>query len=330
MGDRDPALADALSVIDQSIERLMPERGIPGLAVAITDRDRLLAGRNYGYADVAALTPVDDETLFEFGSIGKSFTAICLLQLAEEGAIDLDAPVTTYLPWFAIRSQYAPITIHHLLTHTAGIIGGSDFPLDPRFEVWALRGTDAAPPGERCRYSNVGYKALGLLLQAVTGKSYAEIVQERVYAPLGMKRSAAAITHDLRRRLAVGYVPFYDDRPWRPAHGFAPATWLETDTGDGCLSATATDLAIYLRMLLNRGAIPGGHLLSPASFALLTAPHTEISPGVPYGYGIIDFELDGRHLIGHEGGMVGYVSAMFGDVGAGIGVVVHINGMVEA
>src|SRR5215212_8873208 len=114
MGDRGRSLKDALSRIDQSIERLMPERGIPGLALAITDRDRLLAGRNYGYADVAALTSVDDRTLFEFGSIGKSFTAICLLQLAEEGAIDLDAPVTTYLPWFAVRSQSAPITIHHV------------------------------------------------------------------------------------------------------------------------------------------------------------------------------------------------------------------------
>ncbi|MDF2760975.1 MAG: serine hydrolase, partial [Thermomicrobiales bacterium] len=320
MGDRGRALADALSLIDQSIERLMPERGIPGLALAITDRDGLLAHRNYGYADLAALNPVDNETLFQFGSIGKSFTAICLLQLAEEGAIDLDAPVTNYLPWFAVRSPYAPITIHHLLTHTAGIIGGSDFPLDPRFEVWALRDTDAAPPGERCRYSNVGYKALGLLLEAVADKPYAEIVQERIYAPLGMNDSASVITHDLRRRLAVGHVPFYDDRPWRPAHGLAPATWLETNTGDGCLSATATDLAIYLRMLLNEGASPSGRLLSPASFARMRAPHTEISPGIPYGYGIIAMEEDGRRLIEHGGDMVGYTSSMMGDVDANIGV----------
>jgi CubicO group peptidase (beta-lactamase class C family) len=330
MGDRGRALADALSLIDQSIERLMPERGIPGLALAITDRDGLLAHRNYGYADLAALNPVDNETLFQFGSIGKSFTAICLLQLAEEGAIDLDAPVTNYLPWFAVRSPYAPITIHHLLTHTAGIIGGSDFPLDPRFEVWALRDTDAAPPGERCRYSNVGYKALGLLLEAMTDKPYADIVQERIYAPLGMTDSASVIIHDLRRRLAVGHVPFYDDRPWRPAHGMAPATWLETNTGDGCLSATATDLALYLRMLLNEGVCPSGRLLSPASFARMRAPHTEISPGIPYGYGLVDVQEDGRHLIGHGGGMVGYVSSMLGDVDARIGVVALINGMVDA
>ncbi len=322
-------LDEALTHIDQYVERLMPERGIPGLALAVSDGNGLLANRNYGYADIAALTPVDDETLFEFGSIGKSFTAICLLQLSEERVIDLDAPVTDFLPWFAVRSEHAPITIHHLLTHTAGIIGGSDFPLDPRFEVWALRETDAAPPGVRCHYSNVGYKALGLLLEAVTGKPYAEIVQERILVPLQMTRSAGVITHDLRRRLAVGYVPFYDDRPWRPAHGLAPATWLETNTGDGCLSGTASDLAIYFRMLLNGGVGPNGPLLSAASFARMRAPHTEISPGVSYGYGLVDVPKDGRHLIGHEGGMVGYVSAMLGDLDTRIGVVVLINGMVD-
>ena len=323
------SLDEALTHIDQYVERLMPERGIPGLALAITDGNGLLANRNYGYADIAALAPVDDETLFEFGSIGKSFTAICLLQLAEERVVNLDAPVTDSLPWFAVRTEHAPITIHHLLTHTAGIIGGSDFSLDPRFEVCALRETDAAPPGVRCHYSNVGYKALGLLLEAVTGKPYAEIVQERILAPLEMTRSASVITHDLRRRLAVGYVPFYDDRPWRPAHGLAPATRLETNSGDGCLSATASDRAIYLRMLLNGGAGSNGRLLSAASFARMRAPHTEISSGVPYGYGLVDVPKDGQHLIGHEGGMVGYVSAMLGDLDARIGVVVLINGMVD-
>jgi CubicO group peptidase (beta-lactamase class C family) len=321
------ALDEVLSLIDQYVERLMQEQGMPGLALAITDREGLLGTRNYGFADLGAQTAVDDDTLFEIGSIGKSFTAICLLQLAEEGIVDLDAPVTNYLPWFAVRSQYAPITIHHLLTHTAGIIDGSDFPLDPRFEVWALRDTDAATPGERCRYSNVGYKALGLLLEAVTDKPYAEIVRERVLDPLDMTHSAGAITYDQRRRLAVGYVPFYDDRPWRAAHGVAPAPWLETNTGDGCLSATAVDLAIYLRMLLNEGVGPNGRILSPESFARMRAPHTEISPDVPYGYGLVVVEEDGRQLIGHGGDMVGYTSSMFGDVDAGIGVTVLGNGM---
>ena len=324
------SFADALALIDRFVAVVMPERGLPGLALAVTDRDGLLATRNYGFADLGALTPVDDETLFEHGSIGKSFTAVCLLQLAEEGLVDLHAPITEYLPWFAVRSAHAPITIHHLLTHTAGIIEGTDFATDSRYEVWALRDADAAPPGERCRHSNVGYKALGFLLEAVTGLPYGRIVQVRILDPLGMTRSAGSITHALRRRLAVGYVPFYDDRPWRPAHGYAPATWLETNTGDGSIAGTATDLAAFLRMLLNEGAGPRGRLLSPDGFALLRAPHTEIEPDVSYGYGLVDYELDGRRIFGHGGDMVGYVSAMLGDAEAGVGVVDFVNGMSDA
>jgi D-alanyl-D-alanine carboxypeptidase len=321
------ALTEALAHIDRVVEASMAAQATPGLALAITDRERVLARRNYGYADLAALEPIDDDTLFEFGSIGKSFTAICLLQLAEEGLLDLHAPVTTYLPWFAVRSAYEPITIHHLLTHTAGLIQGSDFALDQRYEVWALRNVEVAPPGQKARYSNVGYKLLGLILEAIAGKPYGDLVAERIFAPLGMASAAASITNDLRRRLAVGYVPFYDDRPWRPAHGFAPAPWLETNTADGCLSATAADLATYLRMLLNGGVGPHGRLLSEESFALLTAPHTEIADGGPYGYGLAVGEKEGRQRIGHHGGMVGYISTMLGDPEAGIGVVVFKNAM---
>ena len=321
------ALTEALAHIDRFIETSMATQATPGLALAITDRERVLVNRNFGYADLAAHRPIDDDTLFEFGSIGKAFTAICLLQLAEEGLVDLHAPVTAHLPWFAVRSLYEPITFHHLMTHTAGLIRGSDFTPDHRSEVWALRDIEAAPPGQKARYSNVGYKLLGLALEAISGKPYGELVTERIFAPLGMRNAAAAITNDLRRRLAVGYAPFYDDRPWRPEHGFALAPWLETNTADGCLSASAADLATYLRMLLNRGVGPHGRLISEESFDLLTAPHTEFAEGGPYGYGLAVGEKEGRKRIGHNGGMVGYISTMLGDPDAGVGVIVFKNTM---
>lgn len=108
--------------------------------------------------------------------------------------------MTDYLPWFAVRSQYAPITIHNLLTHTAGIIGGSDFPLDPRFEVWALRDSDASPPGECCRYSNVGYKALGLLLEAVTSRHFIRRATTSASATIPTARSASRSTPSSRAK----------------------------------------------------------------------------------------------------------------------------------
>ena len=326
----DAALASVLSTcaahVDRYVERSMEEHATPGIALAITSREHLLLTRTYGYANNETRSPVTDETLFEIGSIGKSFTAICLLQLAEQGVVDLHAPVTTYLPWFSVRSEHEPITLHHLLTHTAGLIRGSDFAPDPRSEVWALRDSFAAAPGNKARYSNVGYKVLGLVLEAVTGEPYAQIVQQRILDPLAMTSSTGAIVNTTRPRLAVGYSPYFDDRPWKPAHGFVPATWFETNTGDGCQACTAADLAAYLRMFLNRGAAPNGRVLSEDGFARMTTPHTELGEGEPYGYGLDLSPKDGRQRLGHSGGMVGYISSMFGDPKGGIGVVALTNG----
>ena len=313
--------------VDAFVAEWMAAERTPAIQLAVTDRERLLARRAYGFADLAARRPLTDVHIFEFGSIGKSFTAMLCLQLVEESVLDLHVPVTTYLPWFAIPSRYAPITIHHLLTHTAGIIRGSDFAPDPRYEVWALRESEASAPGVKARYSNAGYKLLGLLLENVTGKPYAQLVTERIFAPLGMAGAEGAITNEMRHRLAVGYLPMYLDRPSRPEHGHAPATWFETNTADGCLSASASDLAIYLRMLLNRGAYPGGRMLSEESFALLVTPHTSLDDKFPYGYGLAVNETAGHRRVEHGGGMVGYISEMVGDPEAGIGVVAFTNSM---
>src|SRR5688500_20272804 len=104
----------------------MRDEGTPGHSQIVTDRERTLHAESFGFADLAAEAPVGPGTLFEIGSIGKSFTALVLLRLSERGVVDLGAPVTEYLPWFAVRSEYGPITLHHLLTHTDGIVGGAD------------------------------------------------------------------------------------------------------------------------------------------------------------------------------------------------------------
>jgi CubicO group peptidase (beta-lactamase class C family) len=320
-------------LIDRLVVEEMAASDTPGLSLAVTDRSGLLGLAAYGYADVDARSPVRPGHLFEFGSIGKSFTATLLLQLAEAGRLDLNAPLTEYLPWFEIQSEYEPITLHHLLTHTAGIIRGTDFPADPRFEVWALRDTStSAPPGELFHYSNVGYKALGLVLERLTGQSYAALLRERIFAPLGMRNSEPVVTHAMRHRLARGYVRRYDDRPWRLEHGNVPATWLETNTADGCISATPADLAAYLRMLMNGGEGPSGPIIAGESFKLMTSPfarHAEIDPseGRSYGYGL-DVRYEGDRLVRlrHTGGMVGYESLVDADLAHGYGVVTMVNG----
>ena len=303
---------------------------VPGMALALTDRTQTLWVAAYGYADLAAKIPLTANALFAIGSIGKSFTAIALLQEHDAGNLDLDQPVKRYLPWFEVQSPHDPITIHHLLSHSSGLVSTFDFATSDWPHVFALRETEVAgPPGQRFSYSNDGYKTLGLVLRAVTGRSYADVIRSRILEPLGMHAADPVITQDTRKRLAVGHEPFYDDRPARRSDQLVRANWFESDTADGCLASSAGDLAIYLRMLLNRGRGPLGPILSERSFTNMSSPVIEdVSGECWYGYGLGTFQDDGHTVIGHGGGMPGFVSAMTGDMDAGVGAVALVNAAV--
>jgi D-alanyl-D-alanine carboxypeptidase len=300
------------------VEELIALQGFPGLSVAVTDRNGIVSSETFGLADLAARTPVTGGTYFELGSIGKTFTAITALQLLEEGRLDLDEPLTRYLPWFEVRSEHAPITIRHLLTHTSGLMVGADQSSSSRYDVWALRETEVGfEPGSRYLYSNVGYRALGYILEDVTGMPYPEVVRTRILEPLGLEATDPEIATEGRHRLAVAYERLYDDRPSRRSDPWVPAPWLETATGDGCLAGTMEDLAGFLRALLN-GA---GGLLSPESFALMTTPAIETYDGWWYGCGL---ELR-EGLIRHGGSMPGFGTTMLGDLDSCLGVAVGVN-----
>ena len=127
----------------------LKRRGLPGMAVAVAGRDGETVFAAKGWAELRK-RPIDENTLFEVGSIGKTYTALLALEL-----LDLQAPVTDYLPWFEVRSGFGPIRIEHLLTHSAGLIRGTEMTADSRFDVWALRDTEpgfAPSTGRRLSY----------------------------------------------------------------------------------------------------------------------------------------------------------------------------------
>jgi D-alanyl-D-alanine carboxypeptidase len=314
--------------IDRLAERELADTGLPGLAIGLTGPDGPSEVRTYGLADLAARRPIEPETLFEIGSIGKTFTAIAILQLVEDGRLDLGAPVVDALPWFQVPVAGRPITIHDLLSHTAGITAGIDGTPEAAFQVWALRERrPGLAPGERFHYSNVGYKTLGLVIEAVEGRPYPEVVRTRILEPLGMTATEPAITNDIRPRLAVGYAYLHDDRIGYPGRPLAPATWIETATADGAIASTTGDMATFARMLLHRGEGPDGRLLSETSFALMVGPHTRPAADYRYGYGLATRVLGGRTFLGHGGGMIGYLSALQVDPAAGLAAVVLQNGL---
>jgi D-alanyl-D-alanine carboxypeptidase len=304
---------------------------VPGMAMALTDRTQTLWVAAEGYADLSAGTPLNSDMLFSIGSIGKSFTSIALLQEHDAGNLDINEPVTQYLPWFKVQSAHDPIAIHHLLSHSSGLVNTYDFAPSDWPHVLALRETEVAgPPGQRFSYSNDGYKTLGLVLRAITGQPYGDVIRSRILEPLGMRSTDAVINQETRKRLAVGHLSFYDDRPARRSDPLAPVNWFETDTADGCLASTAGDLAIYLRMLLNRGRGPLGPILSERSFARMCSRVIEVVPGEWwYGYGLNISEQNGHTIIGHGGGMPGFTSAITADMDAGVGAVALINAEVD-
>ena len=327
------SLERSLEEVRRYVEQRMAEANMPGLALGITGRDKLLQVSTFGHADLASGRPVEPDTMFEIGSIGKSFTNVALLQLRDEGRLDLNAPVSRYLPWLEVQSGHAPITTHHLMTHTSGLVTGTDIGPHGLYEAWSLRDSrTGTPPGEYFRYSNVGYKTLGFLLEEVDGRSYQEAVQARVLNPLGMRKSHPVIGFETRRHAAVGYRSFYDDRPEHREHGLVPAQWTEYGVGDGCQASTAGDMCIYMRMLMNGGVGPSVRLMSEDSFRLMTrrAIATGQWGGAHYGYGLILADVDGHAYLGHGGSSTGFVSGMAADLDDGIGVVVMINGCVRS
>ena len=322
-------LKSASKRIDEYVKQWMDVWNIPGLSVSITDKKKLLRLSTYGYSDIESGLPVRPKTMWEIGSISKSFASIVLMQLHDERKVDLHRPVTEYLPWFSVKSRFEPITLHHLLTHTAGIIMGTECRLSGVPEVLALAETETStPPGEHFYYSNVGYKVVGLVIEKILGKRCDEAIQERVFDPLGMNTSVATITHDIRKRLAVCYLPFHDDRPSPMGGPLVRATWIESDTADGSICSTPSDMAIYMRMLMNRGKCAKGRVISEKGFKLLTQkavfPDDDLHKGA-YGYGISIEESDGHTYIGHTGGMVGHTSSIRMDMDAGFGVGAFTN-----
>src|SRR5712692_5041365 len=258
----------AFARLDEFIAAHLRDVGAPGMTLALATRAGLLRASTYGFADRKAGAKVQPNTLFEIGSISKSFVALSLMQMREEGKFDSSKPITTYLPWLKIDSKYAPITGHHLLSHTSGLPDG--VPLE-------LIGLDQAlctgfAPGEHFAYSNIGYDLLGRVLEAIDRQPLAAVLRRRVLDPLGMSSSEPVITNAIRPRMAIGYAPMFDDRPFPLRGTLAEAPWVEFGEGAGSVSSTATDMGKYLTMLLNRGKGKQRSIISTENFAKLISP----------------------------------------------------------
>jgi D-alanyl-D-alanine carboxypeptidase len=320
------AYRGVFSELDKFVEQYMRAMNSPGMTLALADREGVQRIATYGFGDLQGKTAVKPEELFQIGSISKSFVANCILQLRQEGKIDLNKPVVEYLPWFRIDSAFAPITTHHLLTHTSQLPGtSSPFLSDP---AQKHRAHDA--PGQYFHYNNMAFVVLGHLLWTLDGRPLPEVFRKRVFEPLGMTRSEPGITLDTRARTVKNYAAFQNDRPYSRFGRLSEAPFIVLTDGSGCIASTPGDMGLYVQMIANHGKGAKGALLSPESFELFSKPHIkaeEFGPTASYGYGIAVDTLDGHKILRHTGGMVSFMSAMHVDIDGGFGAFASINAM---
>jgi CubicO group peptidase (beta-lactamase class C family) len=259
--------------------------------------------------------PVRPETVFQLGSVTKQVTAAVVLQLVEAGRVRLDDAVGDHLP--ALPAAWRPVTVRQLLNHTSGIPSYTDAggrwtrrwaePLPPDSLV-ALTAGEAmlAAPGARWRYNNTGYVLLGMLVERLTGRPWAEAVDARVARALGLPSlracdPGAVVPHRARGYDAAPAAPGAD--PARPL-GVVPAAYLNMSHAyaAGGLCATAADLARWGRALL------AGRVVPPAALARMAAPEGAARPW-RYGYGLAVDTLGGHPLLYHGGDIPGFTAA---------------------
>ena len=266
----------------------MARHRIPGLALAITHGDQVVQVRGYGEAKDGV--PVTEQTQFRIASLSKSFTALAVLQLVEGGKIDLDAPVTRYLPGFALSTPLAAarISVRQLLNHTSGLadagfvtgLGGQQHTLADR--VASLRSVrPVAEPGAAFHYFDPNYQVLARLVEVVSGQTFDAYLQQHVFAPLAMQGTASALTSAIPAHstplLAQGHVMAYGAALSLPElAGFLG--------GSGGVVSTASDMAHYLVAQSGQGQYLGRSVLSPNGISLMKTPPVGVASNYAMGW----------------------------------------------
>jgi CubicO group peptidase (beta-lactamase class C family) len=309
----DPGPTDTREVeafLDGYLGHQLEDYHIPGATVSVVKEGEVLFAKGYGKADVEKGESVQaDETLFRIASITKLFTATAAMQLAEEGELDLHKDVNTYLTDVEIPNTYPgrPVTLHHLLTHTAGFEehytgsgarNASDVePLDEYLsEQMPAR---VRPPGEVSSYSNYGMSLAGLVVQEVSGVPYDRYVEDNILDPLRMESTSTAQppAPELRERLATGY----DVEGGEPVA--SPFEYFD-DAPAGSVSTTATDMAAFMISHLQNGRFGDARILHEDTAKEMHETQFQHHPRLDgMAYGFSEQTLNGERTIQHGGNL---------------------------
>ncbi len=311
-----PDISTIISRFRDEIPTRMESENILGLSIALVDGEGVLWSEGFGYTDSNRKTMITADTLFSIQSMSKSFTATAAMFAAQDGLVDLDTPITAYLPDFHINSIFEDspeqkITLRMLLSHTAGLaheapLGGNNDRPTPTFEQHIASISDTwlkFPVGRGYSYSNLGIDLAGYILQVRSGKPFIEYVSEKVFEPLGMINSTMDFdrVHAMPDR-AIGHNPLFVG-PLSPL-----SEWAIIPSGG--VWTTANDIARYMRFQINAGTLDGTPLLRADLAETMYTPPNEAARQEGYALGISVTHDAGTRELQHGGGGFGFVSQM--------------------
>jgi CubicO group peptidase (beta-lactamase class C family) len=319
-------MPESFDNLESFILEKISETKIPGLSIAIVKGDETVYLKGFGFKDISSGLPATPRTLYGIGSVTKSFTALAILQLAEEGKISLDDSVEKYVP-IKLRPFGDAVTIHHLLTHSSGVpalayaeafirgVLGLDhcwLPVSkPEDVVTFMRNAEkwaVSKPGKRFFYLNEGYVLLGSIISKLSGLSYEGFIKKRILKPLRMNRtffSKLDVEKDEDR--ATAYI--IDRHEKHIASVFPYGV-----TSDGGLISNVVDLSNYIKMYLNRGEFEKTRIVrDEKTLSLMEEAHIklpyQVFSGESYGYGwMITPNFQGYKLVAHGGSVLVYTA----------------------
>lgn len=329
----------------------MADTRLPGLSIALVKDDEVVYARGFGQRDLAHGLPATPDTLYGIGSVTKSFTALAIMQLVEKGLLELSDPVEKHLP-FAIKPKGERVRVEHLLSHTAGMpalaygealirytneTGGRHLPIGgPEDILTFMQGSDdweESTPGERWAYFNEGYALLGLIIERLSGRRYADYVRQEILEPLGMNRSFFEPSELERDQdVAVPYVLPQDGLPRAGRYLF------RTIRSEGGLMSSVLELTKYLELYLGQtnGVVSAESLQAMfeprIAMPSLTCPERFGREGAAqplrhYGYGLSSQrDFFGETLIGHGGSVLVSTAHLAFIPKRNVGVAVLANG----
>jgi CubicO group peptidase (beta-lactamase class C family) len=325
----DPEVQAQIDLFSAWLEGQIAIRGLPGIVAGVVSGDDLVWAQGYGYADVESERPMETDTRFRMASHSKLFTATAIMQLREEGRVRLDDPATDYLPWFAFQAPSPddpPVTIEHLLTHSSGLPREagphwSDLDFPTAEEVRALMADRRAPfsPEVRWKYSNLAYTIAGMVVEEVSGMSWADYLQQNIFYPLGMSSSSVDREDP---KMATGYGSRMPDGS-RRVFPFVDARGMAAATG---LTSTVEDMARFVSAQFRSGARGGDRLLGTASLREMHRVRmleTTWTRGQGIGFSVQ--RRDGTLYVGHGGGYPGYTTNTSIQLDSKVGVIVLTN-----